>query len=83
MAMKTAKLKSSETDLASDILVGAGAIAMYLFGDAKERKRVYYFASPSSAKGERIPTFKIGATICARRTTLRAWIAAKEGRATA
>ncbi len=53
-----------------DILHGAAAIAKVLFGNAKERRRVYYRVE----RGE-IPFFLIGGTICSTRSALNRMIA--------
>ena len=60
----------NDNNLAADILRGADAIAGYL---GFPRRAVYHAA----AKGS-IPTFRVGETICARKSTLTAWIAAQE-----
>ena len=67
-----AKMEPGET-LASDILKGAGEIAGFLFGDEKKQRSVYGLAG----KGV-LPVFHIGRMICARRSTLREWIAGQE-----
>ncbi|KJV41504.1 hypothetical protein [Brevundimonas sp. KM4] len=59
--------------LADDVLRGAGQIAAFLFGEATARRRVYDLADSG-----RLPIFRLGTTICARRSTLMAWIAAQE-----
>ena len=62
-------------DFASDLLRGASAIAGFMFGETDTRhRRVIYEWS----EGGKIPTFKIGATICARKSTLREHVAALE-----
>lgn len=58
-----------------DILKGAAAIAEYLFGAPSRRREVYYLA-----ERERLPVFKLGAMICARRSTLESWIKGQEQR---
>lgn len=62
--------------LADDLLRGAGEIANFLYGDARERRKVYHLAEVS-----KLPVFKLGAVLCARRSTLLAWIAEQEARA--
>lgn len=57
-------------NLATDILRGAAAIADFL---GFERRAVYH----AVAKGS-LPTFRIGETVCARKSTLMAWIAGQE-----
>jgi hypothetical protein len=59
--------------LDGDILRGAGEISAFLFGSAKERRKVYHLRDKS-----KLPTFRIGATICARRTKLLSWIEEQE-----
>ncbi|MDP4006398.1 DNA-binding protein [Methylobacterium sp. NEAU K] len=61
--------------LAKDLMTGAEAIARFMFGDASEtnKRRVYHAASELG-----LPTFRIGATLCARRTTILAWITKQE-----
>jgi len=59
--------------LAEDLLEGAGAIAEFMFGDAKLRKKVYYLRQSS-----RLPLFQIGTRLCARKSTLLGWIRAQE-----
>lgn len=61
------------TELASDILRGANAIAGHL---GFPRRVVYHLAA-----NDNLPTFRLGATVCARKSTLDAWIAAQEMRA--
>lgn len=61
--------------LADDILRGAEAIAEFLFGDRACRRKVYYLAEYT-----RIPVFRLGSVLCARRTILISWIAGQENR---
>lgn len=64
--------------LADDILYGAAAIAEFLFGDPKLRRRIFHLASLKGRR--RLPVFKVGgARICARKSTLLVWIADQEG----
>ena len=58
--------------LGGDILYGAEAIAEFMFGDRKKRRRVYNLADGG------LPVFRIGANICARKSVLLTWIAAQE-----
>jgi hypothetical protein len=62
-------------DLAGDLLRGAGAIAVFLFGSAQERRKVYHLAEIS-----RLPTFHLGSLLCARKSVLLQWIAEQEKR---
>ena len=61
---------SNDNHLAEDILRGAGAIAAFL---GFPRRTVYHAA----AKGH-LPTFRIGDLVCARKSTLTAWVAEQE-----
>jgi hypothetical protein len=61
--------------LAEDLLRGADEIADFVFGDARQRRKVYHLAETS-----RIPVFRLGSNLCARPSVLMAWIASQEGR---
>ena len=63
-------------DLSEDLLYGGDAIALFLFGDRKHRRKVYHLVQTNQ-----IPSFKYGATICSRRSMLLADIARREERA--
>lgn len=63
-------------NIAEDLLRGADQIAGFLFGDSKERRRIYHLAQTS-----RLPVFRLGSVLCARRRTLTAWIEEQERRA--
>ncbi len=61
---------ADETEGKGDLLYGAAAIGEYLgISERQARHRV--------DTGE-IPTFRIGKTICSRRSTLDAWLAEQE-----
>lgn len=64
--------------LAQDLMSGAGAIAQFMFGDDAEgnRRKVYHAADKLG-----LPCFKIGGTLCARRSTILAWIERQENAA--
>lgn len=64
---------SSDT-LGGEMLYGAAAIAMFVFGDPALRRRVYHYRRTSN----NFPIFKVGSTICGRRSTLRKWIEDQE-----
>jgi hypothetical protein len=74
--MSDTHLSASEAPLADDLLEGAAQIAAFLFGDAKQRRRVYWLAQNQS-----LPVFRIGQSICARPSTLRRWITEQEAAA--
>ena len=62
--------------LAQDLLRGAEEIAAFLFGDKSQRRKVYHLAGTS-----RLPVFRLGSVLCARRSVLMAWISVQEQRA--
>lgn len=65
--------RTPTTSPASDILYGADAVAEFLFGDGKYRRRVY-----NLVENDGVPVFRIGINICARKSVLLAWIEAQE-----
>jgi hypothetical protein len=66
--------------IAADLLVGAGRIAKFTFGDNTQvlRRRVYTLFEAGA-----FPAFKWGGNLCARRSTLRAYVHRIEHGATA
>ena len=66
---------SPDHSLAPDLLRGADEIAVFLFGSQNYRRRVYHLAETS-----RLPVFRLGTLLCARRSVLFDWIAAQEQR---
>jgi hypothetical protein len=62
-------------DLADDILRGADEIAEFLFGDKTSRRKVYYLAECT-----KLPIFRLGSVLCARRSVLLNWISGQENR---
>lgn len=69
----TGTLAQNRETLADDLLLGAEAIADFLFGDSGKRRQVYHLAQTNQ-----LPIFKLGASLCARRSTLVTWIQAQE-----
>lgn len=67
---------AAQDTIRDDLLTGADAIAMFLFGDPKKRRRVYHLAD-----GEQLPVFRLGNMVCARKSALLLWIEAQERRA--
>ena len=66
----------SMTNISSgDVLEGAAQIAEFLYGssDTKRRRRIFYLA-----ERRLIPVFRMGETICARRSTLTRWMSEQE-----
>ena len=61
--------------LADDLLRGADAIAIFVFGNVKARRKVYYYAGEAKV---RMPTFRMGNVICARKSKLMNWIEQQE-----
>lgn len=62
--------------LSDDLLIGADAIAAFVYGDTQQRRKIYHLAQTN-----RIPVFKLGSSVCARRSTLLRWIEQQELRA--
>ena len=71
----TNKSSGQSGKLAHDLLRGADQIADFLFDDAGERRKVYHLAETS-----RLPVFRLGSKLCARRSVLMSWIASQEKR---
>jgi hypothetical protein len=67
--------QSPENELADDILEGADAIAEFLFGSSSYRRKVYYLAECS-----KLPIFRLGSVLCARKSVLLEFIAGQEER---
>ena len=63
-------------ELADDLLRGAEEISLFLFGKKQYRRKVYHLAETS-----RLPVFRLGSVLCARRSVLMMWIAEQEQRA--
>jgi hypothetical protein len=61
--------------IGDDLLIGADAIAKFLFGPNGSRRRIYYMAACT-----RIPVFRMGSQLCARRSVLLKWITQQENR---
>jgi hypothetical protein len=59
----------------NDLLRGADAIADFIYGDPRERRKVYHLAEKS-----RLPLFRLGTQLCARKSKLLHWIEEQEGR---
>lgn len=64
--------------LADDLIIGAAALARFLFGSDEPRfqRRIYYLTHTAKC---RLPHFRIGSQIAARRSTLLKWIEQQEG----
>jgi hypothetical protein len=66
--------------LAGDLLRGADALRLFMFGDAADekaadadRRAIYHLAAKHS-----LPTFKMGGVLCGRKSTILAWIDKQE-----
>jgi hypothetical protein len=59
--------------LAGDILYGADQIAEFLYGDKSFRRKVYNLVETG-----RLPHFRLGASICSRKSVLLRWITDQE-----
>ena len=66
-----------EQDLkfSDDFLEGARAIACFVYNDPERVRTIYYLYEKC-----RIPCFKMGATICARKSAIIEWIKTQEER---
>jgi hypothetical protein len=64
-----------DPDFSKDLLRGADAIAAFLFGDEKQRRKIYHLAATSN-----MPVFKLGSLLCGRRSILLTWVKEQEQR---
>lgn len=64
--------KAANDNIAGDILQGAAAIAAFL---GFKRRTIYHLVASGG-----LPSFRMGDIVCARRSTLTAWIAEQEAR---
>jgi hypothetical protein len=62
--------------LADDLLRGADPIAVYMFDDKRQRRKVYHLSETTD-----IPIFKLGGILCARKSKLMRWIEQQEAEA--
>ena len=67
--------ENTPNDLADDILHGADEIAAFIFGDSGSRRKVYYLAECS-----KLPIFRLGSVLCARKSVLLDFISGQESR---
>ena len=59
--------------IGGDLLEGADAIAAFLYGDGGDKRKVYHLVQQGA-----LPAFRMGNIVCARKSTLLAWIKAQE-----
>jgi hypothetical protein len=71
----TIALAATSGSIAEDILYGADSIAAHLYGNSSHRRKVY-----NLVETERLPHFRLGAMICARKSILLNWIETQEAR---
>jgi len=63
----------ADASFAEDLLPGAEAIADFVYGDRKQRRKIYHLAET-----RQLPVFRLGNQVCARRSAILSWIAAQE-----
>ena len=80
-ALSEISAKEPQDDLSDDLLEGATKIAKFVFGDEsnKARRRIYHLADLK--RNDRLPVFRMGQQIFARKSTLRRWISQRESSA--
>ena len=71
----TGPIDKSLDQTAEPAIRGAEAIAEFIFGDRAHRRKVYYLAECS-----KIPIYRLGSTLCLRRSAYAEWIKAQETR---
>jgi hypothetical protein len=64
---------TDHSNINDDLLYGAQQLAEFLYGDPTVHFRIYKLID----KGV-LPHFRLGGTICARKSTLMAWVADQE-----
>ncbi len=61
-------MSDGEMTIAGDLMRGADEIAEFLFGTKTDRRKIYHLAATS-----KMPFFKMGSMICARKSVLLKW----------
>jgi hypothetical protein len=64
-----------DDEFSKDLLRKAEEIAEFLLGDRKLRRKIYHLVATSN-----LPVFKLGSTICARKSVLLRWVRDQEDR---
>jgi hypothetical protein len=59
----------------NDLLEGAEAISAFLYGTPQRAQKIYHMSRTS-----RLPTFKLGGILCARKSIILEWISEQEHR---
>jgi hypothetical protein len=75
LALENTKMTDHDEELAKDLLRGAKEIARFLYGSYDQRRKVFHLAATS-----KLPVFKLGAMLCARKSVLLKWIEDQEHR---
>jgi hypothetical protein len=73
VASSTGSRSEGAAHLSGDILYGAEAIALFIYGKAGFRRTVYNLIQQKA-----LPHFKLGAILCARKSILLKWIEEQE-----
>jgi hypothetical protein len=68
-------MTEDDPEFAKDMLRGAEEIAQFLYGDRKLRRAIYHHVATF-----RLPVFRIGSMICARKSVLLRWVKEQEER---
>ena len=71
--MNEAKNNPCTATLGDDILRGADDIAAFLYGERGHRRKVY-----NLIERNHLPHFRLGSTVCARKSVLLGWIKSQE-----
>jgi hypothetical protein len=66
---------NEKVEFSKDLLRGAAEIAAFLLGSRDQRRTIYYLATYSN-----LPVFKIGSTLCARKSVILKWVEQQEER---
>jgi len=72
---KRIRQSMADDTLAGDLLIGADEISEHLYGNPALRRKIYHLR-----KARRIPVFVMSGQLCARKSTLKAWIEEQEKR---
>jgi hypothetical protein len=72
---KPPRPEESQKDFSDDLLRGADEISEFLFGSPLQRRKIYHLAERT-----KIPFFRLGSILCARKTVLLDWVSQQERR---
>jgi hypothetical protein len=62
----------------SDIVVGAGEMAMFLFGENNQKTRLRIYRLIATRSKDRLPHFRMGTAVVTKREHLVAWALRKK-----